>query len=40
MAFSTDDADQQLVLMDNLLPAPGGAVQSAVENALNQGLRC
>jgi D-alanyl-D-alanine carboxypeptidase len=40
MAFSTDDADQQLVLMDNLLPAPGGTVQAAVENALNQGLRC
>ena len=40
MAFSTQDAAHQLVLMDNLLPAPGGAVQSAVENALNQGLSC
>ncbi len=40
VAFSTQDAAHQLVLMDNLLPAPGGAVQSAVENALNQGLSC
>ena len=40
MAFSTQDAAQQLVLMDNLLPAPGGTVQAAVENALNQGLSC
>jgi D-alanyl-D-alanine carboxypeptidase len=40
VAFSTRDAARQLVLTDNLLPAPGGAVQSAVENALNQGLSC
>ncbi len=31
VAFSTADADRQLVLMDNLLPAPGGAVQSSEE---------
>jgi D-alanyl-D-alanine carboxypeptidase len=40
MAFGTQDATRQLVLTDNLLPAPGGAVQSAVENDLNQGLSC
>jgi D-alanyl-D-alanine carboxypeptidase len=40
VAFSTQDAARQLVLMANLLPAPGGAVQSAVEHALNQGLSC
>jgi D-alanyl-D-alanine carboxypeptidase len=40
VAFSTQETAHQLVLMDNLLPAPGGAVQSAVENALNQGLSC
>jgi D-alanyl-D-alanine carboxypeptidase len=40
VAFSTQDTTHQLVLMDNLLPAPGGAVQSAVEHALSQGLSC
>lgn len=40
VAFSTQDAARQLVLVDNLLPAPGGAVQAAVENALSQGLSC
>jgi hypothetical protein len=40
MAFSTQDGTRQLVLADNLLPAPGGAVRSAVENALSQGLNC
>jgi D-alanyl-D-alanine carboxypeptidase len=40
VAFSARDADHQLVLMDNLLPAPGGAVQAAVNNALGQGLSC
>ena len=40
VAFSTQDAARQLVLMDNLLPAPGGAVQAAVGNALSQGLSC
>jgi D-alanyl-D-alanine carboxypeptidase len=40
VAFSTPDAARQLVLTDNLLPAPGGAVHSAVENALSQGLSC
>ena len=33
VAFSTQDTARQFVLVDNLLPAPGGAVQSAVENA-------
>jgi D-alanyl-D-alanine carboxypeptidase len=40
VAFTTPDAAHQLVLADNLLPAPGGAVRSAVENALSQGLNC
>jgi len=40
VAFSSRDAARQLVLMDNLLPAPGGAVQAAVEHALSQGLSC
>ncbi len=40
VAFSTQDAARQLVLMDNLLPAPGGTVQAAVENALSQLLSC
>ena len=40
VAFSTRDATRQLVLMDNLLPAPGGAVQAALNNALGQGLSC
>jgi D-alanyl-D-alanine carboxypeptidase len=40
LAFSTSDTTHQLVLMDNLLPAPGGAVRSAVDNVLSQGLSC
>jgi D-alanyl-D-alanine carboxypeptidase len=40
VAFSSRDAARQLVLMDNLLPAPGGEIQSAVNNALGQGLSC
>jgi D-alanyl-D-alanine carboxypeptidase len=40
VAFGTQDAARQLVLVDNLLPAPGGAIESAVENALSQGLSC
>jgi D-alanyl-D-alanine carboxypeptidase len=40
VAFSTHDAARQLMLVDNVLPAPGGAVQAAVENALRQGLSC
>jgi D-alanyl-D-alanine carboxypeptidase len=39
-AFSTRDTTRQLVLMDNLLPAPGGAVQAAMEHALTEGLTC
>jgi D-alanyl-D-alanine carboxypeptidase len=40
VAFSTRDAARQLILISNLLPAPGRAVQAAVEHALNQGLSC
>jgi D-alanyl-D-alanine carboxypeptidase len=40
MAFSTGDAARQLVLMGNLLPAPGVAVQAAMEHALTKGLAC
>jgi len=40
VAFSTHDATHQLVLANNLLPAPGGVVRAAVEHALSQGLSC
>jgi D-alanyl-D-alanine carboxypeptidase len=40
VAFSSRDAARQLILVSNLVPAPGGAVQAAVNNALTQGLGC
>ena len=40
VAFSSRDAARQLILVSNLVPAPGRAVQVAVEHALNQGLSC
>jgi|RhiMethySRZTD1v2_1073278.scaffolds.fasta_scaffold304296_2 D-alanyl-D-alanine carboxypeptidase len=40
VALSSRDAARQLILVSNLVPAPGGAVQAAVEHALTQGLSC
>jgi D-alanyl-D-alanine carboxypeptidase len=40
VAFSSRDAARQLILVSNLVPAPGRAVQAAVEHALDQGLSC
>ena len=40
VAFSSRDAARQLVLMSNLVPATGGGVQAAVNNALTRGLSC
>ena len=40
VAFSSRDAARQLILVSNLVPAPGGAVQAAVEHGLTQGLSC
>jgi D-alanyl-D-alanine carboxypeptidase len=40
VVFSSGDATRQLVLMSNLVPAPGGGVQAAVEHALTRGISC
>jgi D-alanyl-D-alanine carboxypeptidase len=40
LAFSTKDAARQLVLTHNLLPAPGDAARSAVDNVISQALSC
>jgi D-alanyl-D-alanine carboxypeptidase len=40
VGFSSRDAARQLILVSNLVPAPGGGVQAAVEHALTQGLSC
>jgi D-alanyl-D-alanine carboxypeptidase len=40
LAFSSADAARQVVLVDNLAPAPGGAIRSAINQALSRGLSC
>ena len=40
LAFSSADAARQVVLMENLAPAPGGAIRSAINQALIRGFSC